>query len=62
MDRLYQAKKSYEAAFGNEGPHPPEVADEDLAEALEQAVSAGAAIEEGRDWSRDRATRDQTER
>ena len=56
MERLYQAQRSYEAAFGNEGPHPAGVSDEDLAEALEQAVEAGVPITEDRDWSRDRET------
>lgn len=54
MERLYQARIAYRGAFGNEGPRPEGVADEDLAEALELATRAGVPIEENRDWSRDR--------
>ena len=56
MDRLYQARKSYQAAFGDEGPRPDGVSDEDLAESLEQAVDAGTRIGADRDWRRDRET------
>lgn len=57
MDRLYQARIAYRTLFGNEGPRPDGVSDEDLAEALELAARAGAPIPEDRDWSQDRAVR-----
>jgi hypothetical protein len=53
MDRLYEARQAYSRAFGNEGPRPSGVSDEDLAEALEQAVQAGVPIPDNRDWSMD---------
>lgn len=54
MDRLYQARIAYRAAFGNDGPQPSGVSDEDLAEALEFAVRGATPIPDDRDWTPDR--------